>query len=192
MGNGYKQHFSHKPTFLPILILCSKWEHFSPKMGCMGHVKRSNRIVVSHKFNTTTNNNGIKYFKLKKLFSGMNLTGTRTSCTRKQVLVNRTGRTKKGDGKENSGSINIENMDLPLPVNVMKRAPKQGDKGKSKMDALSAFHMFLHPFSMIIISFVLFNKIPLAICRMMTVCNYSNSPITHDYLIHGIIKDIDC
>ncbi|KAL4273169.1 hypothetical protein GQ457_13G010180 [Hibiscus cannabinus] len=93
-------------------------------MGCMGQVKRSNRIVgcpVSHKFILTANNNnnnssssgnGIKYFKLKKLFSGKNLRGT--GC-----------RAKNGDGKENSGSIDIENMDPPLPVT--KRFPKRGD-----------------------------------------------------------------
>ncbi|KAK9026440.1 hypothetical protein V6N11_039279 [Hibiscus sabdariffa] len=104
-------------------------------MGCMGQVKRSNRIVgcpVSHKFiitgasnnNSSSSGNGIKYFKLKKLFSGKNLTGT--GCRRQQVLlVNRTSRAKNGDGKENSGSIDIENMDPPLPVT--KRFPKRGD-----------------------------------------------------------------
>ncbi|KAE8653882.1 hypothetical protein F3Y22_tig00117056pilonHSYRG00416 [Hibiscus syriacus] len=138
MGNGYNHHirhqnmhFNHKLTFLPIFcsrpsvkdVSLPKWqdksEHLSPKISCIGQVKRSNRVVgcpTSHKFNITTkNDNGIKYFKLKKLFSGKNLTGspataTATSCRR----------------KENSVSINIENLDPPLPVT--KRAPKQGEK----------------------------------------------------------------
>ncbi|XWS21573.1 hypothetical protein CRYUN_Cryun30bG0065900 [Craigia yunnanensis] len=113
----------------------------SPKISCMGQVKRNNRIVgfpASHKLTITTKNscnNGIKYFKLKKLFSGKNLTSSpattttniTTTCRKKEVLVNSTSKPKNGDGKENSASINIENMDPPLPV--IKRVPKHGDKG---------------------------------------------------------------
>ncbi|XVE60399.1 hypothetical protein DITRI_Ditri05aG0125600 [Diplodiscus trichospermus] len=174
MGNGYNQHLHHqnlqinhnKATFLPILcskpsikdVTLPKWQHrsasfsddpLSPKISCMGQVKRNNRIVgfpASHKLtftnkNSCNNSNSIKYFKLKKLFSGKNLTSspaaaaattttttnTFTSCRRKEVLVNRTSRPKNGDGKENSASISIENMDPPLPV--IKRVPKHGDKG---------------------------------------------------------------
>ncbi|XP_022751045.1 uncharacterized protein LOC111299837 [Durio zibethinus] len=164
MGNGYNHHLhhqnlqlNHKGTFLP--KLCSKpsikdvtvptWhdrsasfsdDPLSPKISCMGQVKRNNRIVgfpASHNITTrnSCNNSSIKYFKLKKLFSGKNLasspattiTNTTTSGRRKEVLVNGTSRPKNGDGKENSASINIENMDPPLPV--IKRVPKQGDKG---------------------------------------------------------------
>ncbi|XP_022765914.1 uncharacterized protein LOC111310773 [Durio zibethinus] len=162
MGNGYNQHLHHqnlhlnlKGTFLPMLcskpsikdVTLPKWQDrsaslsddpLSPKISCMGQVKRNNRIVgfpaASHKLNITTKNSGndsIKYFKLKKLFSGKNLTSspatTTINCGRKEVFVNSTSRSKNGDGKENSASINIENMDPPLPV--IKRVPKQGDKG---------------------------------------------------------------
>ncbi|XVE95393.1 hypothetical protein REPUB_Repub02eG0093300 [Reevesia pubescens] len=114
----------------------------SPKIGCMGQVKRNNRIVgfpASHKLTIRTKiscNNSIKYFKLKKLFSGKNLTSSpvtstttnsTTSCRRKEMLVNGKSQPKNDGGKENSASINIENMDPPLPV--IKRVPKQGDKG---------------------------------------------------------------
>ncbi|XP_021284832.1 uncharacterized protein LOC110417001 [Herrania umbratica] len=164
MGNGYNQHLHHhnmhlhpKGTFLPMLcskpsikdVALPKWQDrsasfsddpLSPKISCMGQVKRNNRIVgfpASHKLTITTknsSNNSIKYLKLKKLFSGKNLTGspatttntTTTSCRRKEVLLNGTSRPKNDDGKENSASINIENMDPPLPV--IKRVPKQGDK----------------------------------------------------------------
>ncbi|GMJ02464.1 hypothetical protein like AT1G36940 [Hibiscus trionum] len=158
MGNGYLQHHNmhisnHKPTFLPVLcsrpavkdVTLPKWQDpsesdpLSPKIGCMGQVKRRNRVAgcpVPHKFSITTknndacSNNGIKYFKLKKLFSGKNLTGSpapTTGCRRKQGLVNRTSRSKNGHGKDVSFVINIENMDPPLPV--IKRVPKQGEKG---------------------------------------------------------------
>ncbi|XVF39429.1 hypothetical protein PTKIN_Ptkin01aG0033900 [Pterospermum kingtungense] len=177
MGNGYNQHLhhqnlqhlNHKGTFLPILcsrpsikdVTLPKWQDrsasfsddpLSPKISCMGQVKRNNRIVgfpaTSHKLtitNTTTtitksschSNGSVKYFKLKRLFSGKNLittspatttTSSTTSCRRKEVVLNGTSRPKNGDaGKENSAAINIENMDPPLPV--IKRAAKQGDQG---------------------------------------------------------------
>ncbi|KAK8705472.1 hypothetical protein V6N13_049074 [Hibiscus sabdariffa] len=133
MENRYKHQLHwHNPTFFPILCSRPSLKHVksgpsSPNIGCMGQVKRSNRIVgcpVSNN-NNSPSGNGIKYFKLKKLFSGKNLTGT--GCRRKQVSVNRRSRPKNGDGKEKSGSINIENMDPPLPVT--KRVPERGDKG---------------------------------------------------------------
>ncbi|XWS25221.1 hypothetical protein CRYUN_Cryun27aG0050900 [Craigia yunnanensis] len=138
-----------KPSIKDVIL--PKWQDrsvssaddpLSPKISCMGQVKRNNMIVgfpASHKLTINTKNscnNNIKYFKLKKLFSGKNLTSstvlttttnTTTGCRRKEVLVNSTSRPKNGDGKENSASINIENMDPPLPV--INRVPKQGDKG---------------------------------------------------------------
>ncbi|KAE8683571.1 hypothetical protein F3Y22_tig00111200pilonHSYRG00124 [Hibiscus syriacus] len=141
MGNGYNHrlrernmHFNHKLTFFPILcsrpsikdVSLPKWkdksEPLSPKISCMGQVTRSNRVVVcpaSHKFSVTTkNDNGIKYFKLNKLFSGKNLTGTPvTAATTTATSCRR---------EENSVSVNIENMDPPLPVT--KRVRKQGEK----------------------------------------------------------------
>ncbi|KAE8669439.1 Histone acetyltransferase of the MYST family 1 isoform 1 [Hibiscus syriacus] len=129
-------HSSKGSIFLP--MLCSKtsihkdvvvrlprWEHkssddpLSPKISCMGQVKRNNRIVgfpaldlatKTSSGNTNTSSN-IKYLNLKKLFSGNN------------------GRRKQNGGKENCGSssISVENMDPPLPV--VKRVPKRGDEG---------------------------------------------------------------
>lgn len=179
MGNGYNQQhlhhqnlhlLNHKKTFLPMLcskpsikdVILPKWqqdssasfsdEPLSPKISCIGQVKRNNRIVgfpASHKLTITTNTKNschnntstIKYFKLKKLFSGKNLTSSpaaaaaattaTTSCRRKEVvLVNGTsGLYKNGDGNDQNSAamINIENMDPPLPV--IKRVAKQGDKG---------------------------------------------------------------
>lgn len=155
-----------KPSIKDVTL--PKWKHrsaadspsesddpLSPKISCMGQVKRNNnRILIgfpaSHKltFTTTTtttknscnNNNGtIKYFKLKKLFSGKNLTSSSpaavaaaaTSCRRREVLINSTSRApKNGDGKENSASnsINIENMDPPLPV-IKRTVPQNDEKG---------------------------------------------------------------
>ncbi|KAE8728322.1 Histone acetyltransferase of the MYST family 1 isoform 1 [Hibiscus syriacus] len=97
----------------------SSEDPLSPKISCMGQVKRNNKIVgfpFSHTKNSC--NSSAKYFRLKKLFSGKNLTAspainTATSCTRKKGLID--------DGK-NSGLINIETMVPPLPV------IKKGDK----------------------------------------------------------------
>ncbi|KAL4295533.1 hypothetical protein GQ457_12G015410 [Hibiscus cannabinus] len=138
MGNGYhQQQINHKGTFLPLLcskpsikdVVLPKWQIHrsasfsedpsSPKISCTGQVKWNNNIVgfpVSHAKNSC--NNSAKYFRLKKLFSGKNLTAnSATSCTRKL---------KSYDGKENSASINIETMDPPLPV--IRKGRKQGDQ----------------------------------------------------------------
>ncbi|KAB2023845.1 hypothetical protein ERO13_D06G041600v2 [Gossypium hirsutum] len=167
MGNRYhqQQQINSKGMFLPLLcskpsikdVVLPKWkvvdrsaslseDPLSPKISCMGQVKRNNKIVgfpVSYKLSTVTpknsssssfNSSTVKYFKLKKLFSGKNLTGSpatsttaaTTGCRRKQVLINGTSKPKGDDGKENSGTINIETMDPPLPV--IKKGPKQGDE----------------------------------------------------------------
>ncbi|KAE8729372.1 Histone acetyltransferase of the MYST family 1 isoform 1 [Hibiscus syriacus] len=139
MGNGYHQHINHKGRVLPLLcskpsikdVVLPKWQiqrsasfsedPLSPKISCMGQVKRNNKIIgfpVSHNKNTC--NSSVKYFRLKKLFSGKNLTAspamnTSTSCTRK---------------KGNCGLINIETMDPPLPV------IKKGDIKRDVSDTL--------------------------------------------------------
>ncbi|KAK8600781.1 hypothetical protein V6N13_059485 [Hibiscus sabdariffa] len=141
MGNGYQQQINHKGTFLP--LLCSKpsikdvvlpsasfsEDPLSPKISCTGQVKWNNNNNVGFPVSHTKNscNNSAKYFRLKKLFSGKNQSGspasatnssaTRPSCTRKP---------KSYDGKENLASINIETMDPPLPV--IRKGPKQGDQ----------------------------------------------------------------
>lgn len=135
-------HLNHTKRSIFLPMLCSKVsinkdvmklpkdkpsddDLLSPKIDCMGQVKRNTRIIgfpaldITAKINNscnannTTNDNGIKYFKLKKLFSGK----------RKQGSVEHGGKESSG-----SSSINIENTDPPLPV--IKRVPKQGDKGE--------------------------------------------------------------
>ncbi|KAF9682573.1 hypothetical protein SADUNF_Sadunf05G0123100 [Salix dunnii] len=164
MGNGYNHHFrnqnlhlQHKSTFLP--MLCSraaikdmtlpKWEGrpmsifnadpLSPKIGCMGQVKRTNKIVgfpASNKLAiTTTNNNNVKYSKLKRIFSGKNLNGTTTSIARStglrrsEAMMNGASDPKIDDSKQNSVSVSIENMDPPLPV--IKKFQQPADGGEA-------------------------------------------------------------
>lgn len=166
-------HIHHRSTFLP--MLCSRpsikdvslpqcRDHdpgsfsndpLSPRIGCMGQVKRDNKIdgiiPTSHRLSLTTKINSIsmisspiaKYSKLKKLFSGKNLSTTTTaaivatttptaapsSCgSRPRVTVNgadvpRNHFLKKGSSRNESiVPISIENMDPPLPV--IKRVRK--------------------------------------------------------------------
>ncbi|KAJ1439200.1 hypothetical protein SESBI_02569 [Sesbania bispinosa] len=118
----------------------------SPRIGCMGQVKRDNKIAglpISQKLSITTKSNTIssispiaKYSKLKKLFSGKNLTTTTTSSaaltapsscgSRQRVRVNSAdvsrNRIKRCSKNDNVVPISIENMDPPLPV--IKRVPK--------------------------------------------------------------------
>ncbi|KAJ6307075.1 hypothetical protein OIU78_022208 [Salix suchowensis] len=167
MGNGYNHHFrnqnlhlQHKSTFLP--MLCSsaaikdmtlpKWEGrpmsifstdpLSPKIGCMGQVKRNNKIVgfpASSKLAITTrNNNNVKHSRLKRIFSGKNLNGTTTSLARSttglgrsEVVVNGASGPKIDDSKENSVSVSIENMDPPLPVIKKVQQPADGGEANS-------------------------------------------------------------
>jgi len=114
----------------------------SPRIGCMGQVKRHNKIVglLTTKTNITTTTNiispSVKYAKLKKLFSGKNLGSTTTNVTAAPT-VSSCGARPRGTANsgnvsrshkhrckrnENAVPISIENMDLPLPV--IKRVQK--------------------------------------------------------------------
>ncbi|KAJ8762985.1 hypothetical protein K2173_023114 [Erythroxylum novogranatense] len=163
MGNGYDQHFRHqslhihyRSTFLPMLcsrpsikdVALPKWEDrsssiskdpLSPKIGCMGQVKRSNRIVglpSSNKLNITRRKDittTVKYSKLKRIFSMKTPRNTAATpmthaniCTRRQAILRGASGVKKDDGKENSFSVNIDQMDPPLPV-VIKKVQKPAD-----------------------------------------------------------------
>ncbi|ESW13107.1 hypothetical protein PHAVU_008G168400 [Phaseolus vulgaris] len=149
-------HIHRRTTFLP--MLCSRPsikdvnlpqcrdqpgsfsnDPLSPRIGCMGQVKRHNKIVglLTTKSNTNTNiiSPGVKYAKLKKLFSGKNLGSTTTTVAAPTVStcgarprgtvnsanVSRSHR-HRCKRNENSVPISIENMDLPLPV--IKRVQK--------------------------------------------------------------------
>ncbi|GAV59323.1 hypothetical protein CFOL_v3_02854 [Cephalotus follicularis] len=165
MGKWYNDHLHHpslhlhdKSTFLP--MLCSRpslkdvalpksasfsgVDPLSPKIGCMGQVKRSNKIVgfpaaTSQKLTITTrSNNDVKYLKLKKLFSSKNLTGTNntTSVTAYRIKrgnINGTSEYKNGckSVKSCASTVSIVDMDPPLPVIKKLHKPSDGGEGNN-------------------------------------------------------------
>ncbi|TKY74325.1 hypothetical protein E2542_SST03086 [Spatholobus suberectus] len=151
------QFYYQKSTFLP--ILCSRpsikevtlprlRDHstssgndpLSPRISCMGQVKRNNKIAgipTSHRFTSTTKTNTsspvAKYCKLKRLFSGKNFvistpktTTAISTCggSRQPVPdVPKTQRCPRNiENNNNVVCISVEDMDPPLPV--VKRVPK--------------------------------------------------------------------
>ncbi|KAI4307330.1 hypothetical protein L6164_030531 [Bauhinia variegata] len=177
MGNEHHHHFYHqnlhtyqRNTFLPMLcsrpsikdvsvprcrdhsIAFSK-EPLSPRIGCMGQVKRNNKIAgfpTSHRLSFTGKLSSatsiaspvVKYSKLKKLFSGKNLGSSTTatppatvfSCgSRQQVTVNGADVSRNGRCKnESCAFVNIDNMDPPLPVIKRVHRSEEG----SQVDSL--------------------------------------------------------
>ncbi|EEF48422.1 uncharacterized protein LOC8262990 [Ricinus communis] len=162
MGNGYNHqqnlHLQYKATFLP--MLCSRpsikdvalpkledrsmslsSDPLSPKIGCMGQVKRHNKIVgfpTPNKITLTATRNDsnsalVKYSKLKRIFSVKNNpTSTTaaiqnsTTCKRGRMILNGARRPKIEDSRDsNPVSIRIEDMDPPLPV--IKKVHKAAD-----------------------------------------------------------------
>ncbi|KAL2317752.1 hypothetical protein Fmac_031628 [Flemingia macrophylla] len=151
-------HIHHRTTFLP--MLCSRpsikdvslpqWrdplgsfsnDPLSPRIGCMGQVKRHKKIVglLTTKINTTNISISptVKYSKLKKLFSGKNLSTSATnaivptaSSCRPKGSVNSANvprsHKQKCSKNENVVPISIENMDPPLPV--IKKVQKQEEE----------------------------------------------------------------
>ncbi|CAL0305534.1 unnamed protein product [Lupinus luteus] len=148
-------HVHNRSTFLP--MLCSKPsiknvslprlrdserysfdDPLSPRISCMGQVKRNNKIAgigfsTSHRLSLTSKSTTstssstspiVKYSKLKKLFSSKNLKSTTTPTTTIAAATTISGCRQRKVGKnhrcgrsdENVVSINIENMDPPLPV----------------------------------------------------------------------------
>ncbi|CAJ1974168.1 unnamed protein product [Sphenostylis stenocarpa] len=128
----------------------------SPRISCMGQVKRNNKIAgipPSHRLTFTNKTNtpspGVKYSKLKKLFSGKNFiistpktttaaattTNTISTCRSRQQ-VSDVPKNQKCLKSENNNNVvcmrSIEDMDPPLPV--VKRVPKL-EKGK-ELDSL--------------------------------------------------------
>ncbi|XP_020213682.1 uncharacterized protein LOC109797924 [Cajanus cajan] len=146
--NQHHQLYYQKSTFLP--MLCSRPsikevtlprlrdqssssgnDPLSPRISCMGQVKRNNKIATSHRltFTTKTNTNTTssplvkyKYSKLKKLFSGKNFIITTPNTTTSTTTISTCGSRKpvaKHQRNENSNNvvcISIEEMDPPLPV----------------------------------------------------------------------------
>ncbi|XP_010672091.2 uncharacterized protein LOC104888711 [Beta vulgaris subsp. vulgaris] len=102
----------------------------SPKVGCMGQVKRNNKVVgfpsksfVGAFTSTTTNNNTIKtdqictfsssssnsivkHHKLKRFFSTKNLTGSPTTIITTAATRCGTHKGKKNGGRRNNGDHN--------------------------------------------------------------------------------------
>ncbi|XP_030444708.1 uncharacterized protein LOC115667235 [Syzygium oleosum] len=182
MGNAYRDHhhhlhhrnsLQHKGSFLP--MLCSrpsikdvkllKWnddrsasfsdDPMSPKVGCMGQVKRTNRVVgfptpnkliaITAKANVNSSLN--KYTKLKRLFSSKSLLASATtssaatpasataagSCRgRRQKESNGcAGAKKKCEKTENSISSSVSILDMDPPLPVIKKVSKPATEGGS-------------------------------------------------------------
>lgn len=94
-------------------------EPTSPKVSCMGQVKRNNRVIgfpTPYRPTSTTAitgpvNSKVKYMKLKRLFSGKNFTpGTNAGGIRKSTKMN------DNTSKINVVEVNVSELDPPLPV----------------------------------------------------------------------------
>ncbi|KAF1871719.1 hypothetical protein Lal_00020513 [Lupinus albus] len=149
-------HIHHRSTFLPLLcsrspikdVSLPRWrgsesssfdDPLSPRISCMGQVKRNNKIAgigfsnshrlsLTSKSTTSTSSSTspiVKYSNnLKKLFSSKNLKSTTTPTPTTTIAVStisscgsRKQRVPKIHSRgENIVSISIENMDPPLPV----------------------------------------------------------------------------
>ncbi|KAL5076590.1 hypothetical protein RYX36_015574 [Vicia faba] len=184
MGNQkletHHQFYNHhqKNTFLP--MLCSKPsikevnlprcnrinppscsnDPLSPKIGCMGQVKRNNKIAgfPSSQYKLLSFSNKtisssiispvVKYSKLKKLFSGKNListpsvTSTTTTITKQKVIANNNSSNivnvpkniQKCVRNENIAvGIRIDEMDPPLPVIKKMNSLEEGSKSDNSL-----------------------------------------------------------
>ncbi|KFK21890.1 hypothetical protein AALP_AAs60089U000500 [Arabis alpina] len=112
--------------------LQQKADPLSPKISCIGQVKRSNKIAG---FPTTSTSTSIipathhRYFKLKRLFSGKNLSfsapATTTSTNNRSIR----GRTRKEEfDNKRIAVIDVAALDPPLPVVKKKHDGAAGDK----------------------------------------------------------------
>ncbi|XP_014500703.1 uncharacterized protein LOC106761650 [Vigna radiata var. radiata] len=169
MGNENHQFYYQKSTFLP--MLCSRPtikdvtmprfrdpsatsanDPLSPRISCMGQVKRNNKIAgipPSHRLSfpnkTNTSSPSLKYSKLRRLFSGKNFIITTPKTTtaaaapptsRSTQHLSDVPRNQNFLKTQNNNNvvcmISIQDMDPPLPV--VKRVPKFED-GK-QLDSL--------------------------------------------------------
>ncbi|CDP19550.1 unnamed protein product [Coffea canephora] len=154
MGNGYnynhhlhQQSFYNKNSFLPLLCRVSikdvKLREYkdrscsfsddpsSPKVSCMGKVKKTNRLIgfstpyrltaatattATTTAKTNTNHQGhFKYTKLRRLFSGKNLI-TSLPATTSSSNSNNTRSSKINNDDGGIDHVNISELDPPLPV----------------------------------------------------------------------------
>ncbi|KAI3419827.1 uncharacterized protein J3R85_012930, partial [Psidium guajava] len=114
----------------------------SPEVGCMGQVKRNNRVVgiptpnklIAIAAKANINNNLNNYAKLKRLFSSKSLlisaatspAAAAGSCRgRRQKESNGRAGSKKKYGKiENSVSSSVSILDMDPPLPVIKKVSK--------------------------------------------------------------------
>ncbi|XP_030524674.1 uncharacterized protein LOC115736897 [Rhodamnia argentea] len=167
LHHGNNLQIQHKSSFLP--MLCSrpsikdgrlpKWndedrsasfsdDPMSPKVGCMGQVKRNNRVVgfptpnkliaIAAKANVNKSLN--KYAKLKRLFSSKSLLTSATAAAaaaasgsyerRRQKESNGcAGAKKKCEEIENSVSSPVSILDMDPPLPVIKKVSKPAAEG---------------------------------------------------------------
>ncbi|KAL9858859.1 hypothetical protein AtNW77_Chr1g0041171 [Arabidopsis thaliana] len=142
-----------RPTFLP--MLCSRpsiknvtlpakshqddsyqqADPLSPKISCIGQVKRSNKITGFP--TTTTTSTSItpvaqhRYFKLKRLFSGKNLSFSAPTTTTTRTSR---GRIRKEEfGNKKIDVIDVAELDPPLPVVKKTHDGGAGDKAAENL-----------------------------------------------------------
>ncbi|QCE15826.1 uncharacterized protein LOC114162636 [Vigna unguiculata] len=176
MGNeNHQQHqfYYQKSTFLP--MLCSRPtikdvtmprfrdpsapssnDPLSPRISCMGQVKRNNKIAgipPSHRLSFPNKSSpSVKYSKLRRLFSGKNFiittpktttaaaSASAATCRSRQQLsdVPRNQKCLKSENNNNNNNVvsmmSIEEMDPPLPVVKRVLLPKS-EEGK-ELDSL--------------------------------------------------------
>ncbi|KAF7816912.1 uncharacterized protein G2W53_030881 [Senna tora] len=168
--NKYYHHHHHqRSTFLPMLcpgpsmkdVSHPRWRNrttplcddpVSPRIGCMGQVKRNNKIVGYPAASTTTASSAIvvKYSKLRKIFSAKNLTPP-------PHAVSGDNRNRKRNEIKRFGRVSIDEMDPPLPVIKREQQEREAEslwKRRSGGVALKSLqlqqihhtrHRLLHP-----------------------------------------------
>lgn len=156
-----------KSSFLPMLcskpsikdVKLPKWndedrsasfsdDPMSPKVGCMGQVKRSNRVVgfptpnklIAIAAKANVNNSLNKYAKLKRLFSSKSLlisVAAVGSCRgrRQKESYGCAGSKKKCEKIENSVSSSVSILDMDPPLPVIKKVSKPATEGGGRDDS---------------------------------------------------------
>ncbi|XP_059630320.1 uncharacterized protein LOC132273375 [Cornus florida] len=145
MGNGYNHHLhhqklQHRGTFLP--MLCSRtwikdvhlpklWqrrsgssgEPTSPRVSCMGQIKRNNKVTAYTKTN-------LKYHNSNK---PKNLLPAKTHITTTSGGGGSARRSNFSDHYHNYVPVNIVDMDPPLPVIKRVQQPAEGGRDETSL-----------------------------------------------------------
>ncbi|KAL2241807.1 uncharacterized protein LOC105159505 [Sesamum indicum] len=156
MGNGFDHqsihkhhHFHQKTIFLPLFcrlsikdiklnyhrkspISTDDDEPSSPKVSCMGQVKRSNRVIGFPTTNAVTTHTH-RYSRLKKLFSSKTLLPPTTTS----MPTTTQGGTVSGGGRSGSKSCrNIREMTLAQTQKNSRRLNLKNDGDKCDQDCV--------------------------------------------------------